>query len=445
MVPLRWVAAISLLIVATLGHSQNGRKPDWISRTPVDEFSYYGIGISTTNDTDYREKARAIALKEITEKIFVSIDSESNLKMSYSGANISYHLNEDIKTISGGKLQGYKKVADWHDYREGLYYVLFRLDKDLYQRQRSEYFERVFDKIQFRKDRASRFFLINDYTSAIAYLESALEFIDEEFSSFPEPKFAYALQSEHDKITADYQERISRIRIEVEPKDVIFNPISDVETVVYYRAINRTTGEKLINFPVKLNVVSGEIFDYEVKEGADYSEIHIRGLIPYQGEALLRIQPDLTGKYLESNDLLSRLVNFTESPTFSISFSSYSVVFENKNRPSPVDVRLESFFSSFLEFCSITTTEDPEEAVYFVSIPSEMVSKSSSKGIITEIEGKLVVKNKDGNIVFKTDYAKASALGSSLVVSQSRALESLLSSVYDPLQQMTRFFCGNKH
>lgn len=445
MVPLRWISLALFLIISIQSNAQRKRQPEWVSATPVDAWSYYGIGIASTEETDYRDKARAMALKEISEKIFVSIDSESNLKMTYGGDDTRYELNEEITTLTANRLEGYRKVEDWQDRRSDLYYVLFKLDKDIYKRNREQHLERVLEKIQFEKDRALKFFLLDDYTSAFSYLESALELIDEELQRFPEPDFEYELRSEQDEIAAYYEDRISRVKIVSTANNLLFDPLTQQKTVISYAAIDKISGKNLMNFPVKLHMISGDVFDYEVQYGLDSSQIDIYGLLPDKGEALFRIRPDLSGDYLEKNDLLSQLVNFMESKTISVIFQPYSVYFEKRKQNTPEEQRLLVFFRNFLRFCSINTVEDPAVAQYRVAFDTEMFSSGSSGGITTEIDGWLSAKRPDGSVAFKTDFTKIRAVGFSPEDSRKQAIESLLRSIDYPLQEMIQFFCGQRH
>ena len=62
-----------------------------------------------------------MALKEIVEKIFISINSSSEYNLTYVNERVEYVLDETTTTETSSFISGHIKVDDWIDKRANKY------------------------------------------------------------------------------------------------------------------------------------------------------------------------------------------------------------------------------------------------------------------------------------------------------------------------------------
>jgi DNA-dependent RNA polymerase auxiliary subunit epsilon len=125
---MRHALPVVFLVLSIHVEAQFKNAPSWVKSPPSEEFAYYGIGQSSPKeDDDYRINARNMALREITEKIFVSIDATSELQVKYANDKITYNLDETIEVASSNFLSGYEQIDQWTSKRGNDYFVHIRI------------------------------------------------------------------------------------------------------------------------------------------------------------------------------------------------------------------------------------------------------------------------------------------------------------------------------
>lgn len=112
--------------------------PSWAKSFPHDPRLYVGIGRGDkrAHPRDYRERAQAAALAQISREISVRLKAENTSTLSEDGSGRTETFDQKITASSGNELTGYE-LADVHE-TETHYWVLYTLDKETFQRSLDE-------------------------------------------------------------------------------------------------------------------------------------------------------------------------------------------------------------------------------------------------------------------------------------------------------------------
>ena len=128
--------ASSILPVNALQTDQSGR-PDWVSRKPVSNAYYLGVGYSKKNTNEnYVQSSKQNALDDMISEIKVNISSVSVLNQMDNSEGFSEQYESIIKTTANDDIEGYELFDSWED--EEQYWVYYRLSKAKYRKQKAE-------------------------------------------------------------------------------------------------------------------------------------------------------------------------------------------------------------------------------------------------------------------------------------------------------------------
>ena len=122
--------------------------PDWVEETPIDSNYYYArenVGVRNLSEEEYKDKANAQAFKTISMQIrtTVSGQSQSNFKeitTEEDGAFID-EFESESSTSTIADIQGAEMVGDYTT--DTTYWVLWRLNKSLHEKNTWIYIERT--------------------------------------------------------------------------------------------------------------------------------------------------------------------------------------------------------------------------------------------------------------------------------------------------------------
>ncbi len=108
-------------------------KPIWVKERPVDKNYYHGIGIVSKVGAPmlYEEKAKDRALADISSQINSTVKSEAVLYQVEDKNGVRDYLQNRIKSVSEGYLEGYEYIDKWEDLSNT--YVYYRLSKQKYK------------------------------------------------------------------------------------------------------------------------------------------------------------------------------------------------------------------------------------------------------------------------------------------------------------------------
>ena len=113
---------------------RNNVAPEWISRKPVDNAYYIGIGQAKKSESDYFQQAKKIALEDMASEIKVTISASSFLHILDTDESFRDEYVSRIKTSVENELEGFERYDAWET--ETDYWVIYRLSKSYYQAQK---------------------------------------------------------------------------------------------------------------------------------------------------------------------------------------------------------------------------------------------------------------------------------------------------------------------
>jgi len=114
------------------------KKPDWVNKRPIDNNSYIGIGVAEKDieTSEYIQKAKDRALREIASEITVTISSATLNQILEKAGVVKEEFESQIKSSTQAQLEGYELVDTWEDKNQ--YWVYYKLLKEKYARLRKE-------------------------------------------------------------------------------------------------------------------------------------------------------------------------------------------------------------------------------------------------------------------------------------------------------------------
>lgn len=125
-----------LLISAATGPACGATPPAWVRQFPHDPDRYLGIGHGDkrAHPRDYRERAQAAALAQISREIRVRIRAESRSAQVEDGSGWGDAFTQTVRAESRADLEGCERAAV-HE-TESDYWVLYALDKTAWRASR---------------------------------------------------------------------------------------------------------------------------------------------------------------------------------------------------------------------------------------------------------------------------------------------------------------------
>ena len=108
------------------------KKPDWVNKRPIDNNSYIGIGVAEkdTETSEYIQKAKNRALREIASEITVTISSATLNQILEKAGVVKEEFESQIQSSTQAQLEGYELVDTWEDKKQ--YWVYYTLSKEKY-------------------------------------------------------------------------------------------------------------------------------------------------------------------------------------------------------------------------------------------------------------------------------------------------------------------------
>ena len=123
------LALLSIIFCTAYGAAQT---PSWVSKRPVSEKEYIGIGMAQTNEANYIDIAKTNAYADIASQIATKVDSESFMQTVDLDGKSRQLFEEKIKNSMTAWIEGVE-IKESHT-GNGRYYIYCTLDKKLYKK-----------------------------------------------------------------------------------------------------------------------------------------------------------------------------------------------------------------------------------------------------------------------------------------------------------------------
>ena len=108
------------------------KTPDWVTRRPVDENKYIGIGMAPVSDSDCRSKALSNAMLDIASQISVNIESTSFMQTVDVDGRSKELFEEKVRSTVAASISGHVLKDSYQTATH--YYVYYELDKKKYEK-----------------------------------------------------------------------------------------------------------------------------------------------------------------------------------------------------------------------------------------------------------------------------------------------------------------------
>jgi len=318
---------LAFICIFSTSYCQLKKAPQWVKEIPITDDAFYGVGMADMKQyVEYRAKARTLALREVMEKIYVSISSSSSLTMTYANDQVDYLLDETISTASSNFLSGHQKMDEWIDKRANTYYVLFKLDVDTYKENRKAYFESLEVIIQHMYDEATDLFVAGEVARGASKLSESINRLDEELNRLIEPEYGIILQKWRLKSIYELEKQIDQISFDLDRK-YEFEATARKPLTIENFLINKTTGTPLNGLSTDLKVIQGDVFSYSF-DHENHEALSIYGMFPEKRAAVIQIIATLELDSKIRNLLNPSVQTRFISPPIVVHFSSYRISFE---------------------------------------------------------------------------------------------------------------------
>ena len=395
-------------------HAQLRQAPIWVSNIPVTDNAFYGLGVSDTKEDErFRAKARKIALREISEKIYVSINSASELTLTYENNEMEYLLDETVAMESTNFLSGHQKVDDWTDQRAKKYYVLYKLDRLTYLENRRTYFQGIEELIRLKRGEADQLFETGELVRGINKLVDALVLLEKELDKLVEPEFFLSLQKLQLHTKYELEKQVSRIELRT-GSSYTFQADQEEPLVIQDFVIDRVTARPVGNLETRLKVRKGDVFHYAFNQQGNSSELAIYGFYPEDEKAVIQLEVEipLPPGVRESidNTVRNRLV----SKPITLNFKAYPVWYDHQAlNGQDSDQLLAEFLRSITEDLGIEETK-ADEAFYHITTSSKKSIVDRYRGLYTaSYQAEVVVtRASDGEEVYRFEFPARQARAS---------------------------------
>lgn len=365
---LRGCLLLISFLLSSLAFGQLKKAPKWVHKTPATGESYYGVGsVNMKIYPEYRTKARKIALREITEKIFVSINSESTLTTLYKNDEVDYLLDETVSLASTNFLSGHQKVDEWVDKRANRYYVLFRLDIEEYKTQRVKYFQSLEELISRMQNEAVELFNKGEVARGVSKLSESITRLDREMELLVEPEYKLAMQNWQLESVYELEQEIDQIGFEVERR-YQFEAISKNPLMIEGFLIDKTRQIPINGLKLSLKVIQGDIFRYTFGH-TDKETLTIYGMFPENRSAAFQIVAELRLSNRVRSMLDPSIRTQVLSPPISIDFVPYNITFERDTSDGFSDPELKELIDFFRKITKdLGLNEVESDADYWILI-----------------------------------------------------------------------------
>lgn len=122
---------LSLCFIGSLANLY-AKDPLWVTRRPVDDTKYIGIGMAKVSDPDCRNIAVNNAMLDIAAQISINIESNSFMQTLDVDGRSRELFEEKVKSKVAANISGHELKDSYQS--ENHYYVYYELDKKKYEK-----------------------------------------------------------------------------------------------------------------------------------------------------------------------------------------------------------------------------------------------------------------------------------------------------------------------
>jgi hypothetical protein len=430
----------SFFIFFSCGSSKNNSSipenaPEWVSKTPLSNFNYIGIGMASKASSDYREKAQKMALTEISNSISVTVSSNNSLNVfQYDNTfNEFYRMNSMVS--SAAYLEGYDIVDVFET--EHYYYTYLSLSKQKHQQLRKARINKALETSIFKFDYAKKLTAEKDFSEAIKQqilaLEDISEFLNEDLryneNQIERPYVSLLMNiifANLNQIEILFPVKLLNIKHASDPKDIYIQPITI-----------QSQNKALSNIPVSIlySWQPGQSLDLVSENNGTISLIIPRNCSKNNSEKITAVLDTYSlVKNLSQNRVVQKIFENYQSKKFelivskqlpTIEFDIYLIENSKKNLNALEDELFQIFSSDYFNLASKKSKKD-----FKITIESKKIENLQVNGkISTKLESRIKIINTSNQIVYQETLHNIIGIGSSTEIAEQDALQSLVDKI----------------
>ena len=434
------VLLTSFFVFFSCGSSKNSSSipknaPEWVSKTPLSNFNYIGIGMAPKSSSDYREKAQKMALTEISNSISVTVSSNNSLNVfQYDDTfNEFYRMNSMVS--SAAFLEGYDIVDIFET--ENYYYTYLSLSKQKHQQLRKARINKALEASIFKFDFAKKLTTEKDFSEAIKQqilaLEDISEFLNEDLryteNQIEKPYVSLLMNTifaNLNQIEISFPVKQLNIKHAGDPKDINIQPIT-------IKSQNKT----LSNIPVSVfySWQPGQSLNLISESNGTISLTIPRNCSKNNSEKITAILDTYSlVKNLSQNRVVQKIFENYQSKKFelaiskqlpTIEFDIYLMENSKKNLNALEDELFQVFSADYFTLASRKAKKD-----FTITIESKKIENLEVNGkISTKLESRIKITNVNNHIVYQETLHNIIGIGSSKELAEQDALQSLVDKI----------------
>ncbi len=378
------LTVIIILISGITLDSYGKRKPKWLTKRPIDNEYYIGIGKANKKiNSEYIQTAKSNALADMISEISVKIASTSILNQVEDETGIKERYEATIQLLVKDDISDYEIVDSWEDKEE--YWVYYKLSKSDYQRKKRERLERAKNLSKDFFEKAKEAEKNYDINNAIIYYIKAFEPIEkhlgEDLSTFTfEGKVIL-----DNAIYQSIQNILSNIKIVPEKDMFSIKTLSSKNEPILVKVKLKTELEtqNIANVPIIFSFPGLNISQEEVvlSRSNGVAECTIAHMAPKGKNQIIKAEFNIDNYFAESdngsilkNIVLSNIIrpynniNIEVKELFAY-LESEETLWGNINTVQPIT----QFFKEELSVNFFSFTQNKEEADVLIKISADVI------------------------------------------------------------------------
>lgn len=434
------VLLVSFFLFLACGSSKNNstvleNSPEWVVKTPVNNFNYIGIGMASKASSDYREKAQKMALTEISNSISVTVSSNNSLNVfQYDDTfNEFYRMNSMVS--SAAFLEGYDVVDVFEN--ENYYYTYLSLSKQKHQELKRARINKALESSLFKFDYAKKLTLEKNFTEAIKQqiyaLEDISEFLSEDLrykeNQVEKPYVSYLMNSiftSLNQIEIQFPSKQLNIKHASDPKEIYIQPIT---------VVSQNKPLSMIPVSVFYSWQPGQKLDLITESNGNITLIVPRNCSKNNLEKInILLDTYSLVKNISQNRVVQKIFENYQSKKFELTVTKklptveldvFLIEKNRKNLNALEDELFQLFAADYFTLASKNAKKD-----FTITIENKKVENLQVNGkISTKLESRIKITNKSGHIVYQETIHNVIGIGSSTELAEQDALQSLMDKI----------------
>lgn len=434
------VLLVSFFLFLACGSSKNNstvleNAPEWVVKTPVNNFNYIGIGMASKASSDYREKAQKMALTEISNSISVTVSSNNSLNVfQYDDTfNEFYRMNSMVS--SAAFLEGYDVVDVFEN--ENYYYTYLSLSKQKHQELKRARINKALESSLFKFDYAKKLTLEKNFTEAIKQqiyaLEDISEFLSEDLrykeNQIEKPYVSYLMNSiftSLNQIEIQFPSKQLNIKHASDPKEIYIQPIT---------VVSQNKPLSMIPVSVFYSWQPGQKLDLITESNGNITLIVPRNCSKNNLEKInILLDTYSLVKNISQNRVVQKIFENYQSKKFELTVTKklptveldvFLIEKNRKNLNALEDELFQLFAADYFTLASKNVKKD-----FTITIENKKVENLQVNGkISTKLESRIKITNKSGHIIYQETIHNVIGIGSSTELAEQDALQSLMDKI----------------